>query len=121
MCAPIQYQPPARLIYAAPAADFAAWKDRVLEYSTLSGTFNMNPAQHQALFTTLLDDEWCRVIRHSLTLPESVDISSCINLLEKHQQSRQNVLVQRRRFFACHQQDGEILQDFFVLATRNCC
>ena len=112
--------PAPRLSGAANLREFATWKEKFEGYSKLTGIDKLPDDEQKAVFLTLLDDEWVRIVKFGLTDDtssgdgENDTITKLILNLEKHIRRQRNVILDRRDFYLRRQEQGERFDDFFM-------
>lgn len=112
--------PVPRLCGTANLRDFATWKEKYEGYAKLTGIEKLPYEEQKAVFYTLLDDEWLRIVKFGLNngtatgTGEGDTISKLIGEMEAHLRRQRNVILDRRDFYLRRQEPGERFDDFFM-------
>lgn len=110
---PATAMPAPHLTSSASLRDFATWKSKFEGFMLLTHGNDLPMEEQRAMLMGLLDEDWTRVIRYSLTVAEDIPIPDVIKAMEAHLRSQRNILVDRREFYSRVQEEGETFDDFF--------
>ena len=68
--------------------------------------------EQRAVLTSLLDDDWSRIVRHTLQVAADDGIKDVLDAMEKHLRGQRSVLLDRREFYSRVQEPDESFDDF---------
>ena len=109
---PASATPAPQLSSSASLKEFESWRQKFAGYTLLTGVSKLAPAEQKAALFALLDDDWTRVVRYGLPVPEDADIDTIIAAMQAHLRRQRNVIIDRRDFFTRVQEPGETVDDF---------
>ncbi|XP_045118162.1 uncharacterized protein LOC123508472 [Portunus trituberculatus] len=62
--------------------------------------------------SSLLDDEWTRILRYVISVEEDADLDEVLDAMECYLRGQRNIIVDRRDFYSRVQEPGESFDDF---------
>ena len=109
---PASATPAPQLSSSASLKDFEAWRQKFAGFTLLTGVNRLPHAEQKAALLALLDDDWTRVVRYGLPIPEDADIDTVISAMQAHLRRQRNIIIDRRDFLTRFQEPGETVDDF---------
>ena len=115
--------PTPRLAATATLREFEAWRDKFSGYCLLTGVADLTQPEQRAALLAVLDDDWSRVVRFGLQLPDASSVTAIIDAMQKHLRRQRNVLIDRCEFNMRVQEPGETVDDFICALKEiaSCC
>ena len=63
----------------------------------------------------LVDDDWCRIIQHSICAVSTfTKLEELLDEMQKYLRDQRSILLDRREFFSRHQAVGESFDEFLI-------
>ena len=101
-----------RLTSAASLREFGVWKKKMEDFQLLARLDSLPVKEQRAVLTSLLDDDWSRIVRYNLHVATDAGIEDMLKAMEKHLRSQRIVLLDRREFYSRVQEPDESFDDF---------
>ena len=109
---PASATPAPQLSSSASLKEFGSWRQKFHGYSLLTGVNRLAQPEQKAALLALLDDDWTRVVRYGLPIPEDADMNTIIMAMQTHLRRQRNIIIDRRDFYMRVQEAGETVDDF---------
>ena len=104
---PASATPAPQLSSSASLKEFESWRQKFHGYSLLTGVNRLAQPEQKAALLALLDDDWTRVVRYGLPIPEDADMNTIITAMQTHLRRQRNVIIDRRDFYMRVQEAGK--------------
>ncbi|KAF0296700.1 Nucleoprotein TPR [Amphibalanus amphitrite] len=82
--------PAPQLSSSASLKEFESWRQKFHGYSLLTGVNRLAQPEQKAALLALLDDDWTRVVRYGLPIPEDADMNTIITAMQTHLRRQRN-------------------------------
>ena len=80
----------------------------------LTGLRDLTAAEQRAALSALLDDEWLRIVKYGLGVPDTAAMEEVTTAMEKHLRSQRNVILDRREFYTRNQEQDEPFDEYLI-------
>ena len=114
---PTNATPAPRLSHNCSLREFSNWKIKLDDYILLNSVNKLELIEQKAVFRSLLDDEWLRIIQFVIDTKiddEDSDISSIVEAMQTYLRSQRNVVLDRKSFYSRNQHPGEKFDDYYM-------
>ncbi|XP_045137194.1 uncharacterized protein LOC123519755 [Portunus trituberculatus] len=106
-----------RLASSASLREFDSWRHKFRGYVTLTKMSSLPHAEQRAALSSLLDDEWTRILRYVISVEEDADLDEVLDAMECYLRGQRNIIVDRRDFYSRVQEPGESFE-YFLCAIK---
>ena len=104
--------PAPRLRASATLREFESWKYMFEAHVAAHFGNEMSPVMQQAVLLSALDEEWVRIVRFGLPVPEGSDLRTVVAAMHAHLRRQRNTAIDRREFDIRVQEAGEPIDEF---------
>ena len=114
---PTNASPAPRLNASCSLREFSSWKLKWVDYCLLNNIEKLELNEQKAVFRSLLNDEWLRVIQFVLQIKlddENITNDEIIEGMQAYLRSQRNVVLDRKDFYLRNQQQGESFDDYYM-------
>ena len=113
---PTNATPAPRLSHNCSLREFSNWKIKLDDYILLNNVNKLQLIEQKAVFRSLLDDEWLRIIQFVIDtkIDEDSDIKSIVEAMQTYLRSQRNVVLDRKSFYSRNQHPGEKFDDYYM-------
>ncbi|KAF0313035.1 hypothetical protein FJT64_016368 [Amphibalanus amphitrite] len=80
----------------------------------LTGLRDLTTAEQRASLSTLLDDEWHRIVKYGLGISDTATMDEVTTAMERHLRSQRNVILDRREFYTRNQETDELFDEYLI-------
>jgi len=108
----LPFAPAPRLRASATLREFESWKYMFEAHVAAHFGNEMSPVMQQAVLLSALDEEWVRIVRFGLPVPEGSDLRTVVAAMHAHLRRQRNTAINRREFDIRVQEAGEPIDEF---------